>query len=89
MPDSYDALEKITQDSNKAMEFIVNIRHMQSVMSQMVFHQGLEERKKFLRHLKMNKVTASAISHFTTLAALIDVISMLNSEFTALLSINA
>lgn len=71
------------------MEFIINIKHMQSTMAQLVYHQGLEERKLFLRGLRMSKVTASTFSQVTSLAALVDVVFMMRSEYKSLLSIDA
>ena len=85
LPDSPDQLEAIASDPGMASEFLQNMRYMQKCMNQIMDHQVTEERKHFFKSLKSAKLTASVMSQFTTAAALIDVIAMMQSECKALL----
>lgn len=88
LPETTDALEMIAEDPSYAIEFLTNIKQMQNTMNLLMDHQMIEERRAFLKSLKSAKLTASVVSLFTSAAALIDVMAMMNSECKALLVMN-
>lgn len=88
LPETTDALEMITEDPGFAIEFLTNIKQMQNTMNLLMDHQCTEERRSFLKQLKSSKLIASTMSIFTSVAALIDVMAMMNSDCKAYLVMN-
>ena len=88
LPETSDALEELATDPGYAIEFLTNIKQMQNTMNGLMDHQIVEERRSFLKSLKSERMLATVISIFTSAAALIDTMAMMNSQCKALLVMN-
>lgn len=84
LPETTEHLEMIMSDTFFAIEFLTNIKQMQSTMNQLMSHQVVEERKSFTSKVKSSKMIASVVSQFASFAALIDVVAMMYSDCKAI-----